>query len=392
MAAPQVTGATALLKQLHPDWTPAQIKSALMSTAAQPTSLGNNPTQRGSGRLDLSHPNDPGLTFDNPSVSFGLLTVGSVSTRTITAKNVTATTRTYTVTAAAAAGAAPVVPASITVPANGAATFNVVLTAGLVGDAYGNINLADGTGNHNLHIPYWVRSLTPLPAAQVLLIDDSAGPGCIDRLSFYTQTLTALGITYAVWTVDPVARVIDINQLQRYPKSIYFTGDRGCGTNLARYKQSVLNYLAGGGRMLVSSQDTSFRYNAFGPRGIESQQWLFGSSFVQDSLFISATMPAPAVAGDNAHSSYLDGQYYDIRPTTGDGARNQISVDEIWPETPWRQMHCRSSRPRRSRGPWQQAPWAFACPPSRRSSVSSSRRTGTRSATGPSSCRSASRV
>jgi len=45
--------------------TPAQIKSALMSTAAQPASLGADPTQRGAGRLDLSHPNDPGLTFDN---------------------------------------------------------------------------------------------------------------------------------------------------------------------------------------------------------------------------------------------------------------------------------------------------------------------------------------
>ena len=33
MAAPHVAGAAALLLQLHPGWTPKQVKSALMSTA-----------------------------------------------------------------------------------------------------------------------------------------------------------------------------------------------------------------------------------------------------------------------------------------------------------------------------------------------------------------------
>ncbi len=329
MAAPHVTGAAALLKQLHPDWTPAQIKSALMTTAAQPASLGTDPTARGSGRLDLSHPHDPGLTFDNPSVSFGLLTVGTVATKTVTARNVTTATLTYTVTAVASVGVAPVVPAQITVPTNGTATFDLVLTAGPAGDAYGNINLTDGTANHTLHIPYWVRSVADLGTAQVLLIDDSTGPGCIDRLDAYTSTLTALGITYAVWTVDPVTKVIDFNQVQRYPKAIYFTGDNGCGGNLSasEYQYPMLDYLAQGGRMLVASQDTSHWYAYYRRTGY--LRYLFGSSFVQASLFAGTTMPVPAVVGDNTSSTYLAGQYYDIRPTTGDGARNQISVDEI---------------------------------------------------------------
>jgi hypothetical protein len=334
MAAPHVTGAAALIKQLHPDWTPAQIKSALMTTAARPASLGTDPTARGSGRLDLSHPHDPGLTFDHPSVSFGLLTVGTVATRTVTAQNVTATTRTYTVTAVASVGVAPVVPAQITVPANGTATFDLVLTAGPAGDAYGNINLTDGTANHTLHIPYWVRSVADLGTAQVLLINDSIGPGCIDRLDAYTSTLTALGITYAVWTVDPATGFIDFNQVLRYPKAIYFTGDNGCGGYLSwgKYQYPMLNYLAQGGRMLVASQDISHWYAYYRRTGY--LQWLFGSSFVQASLFAGTTMPVPAVVGDNTSSTYLASQYYDIRPTTGDGARNQTSVDEIMAGTP----------------------------------------------------------
>lgn len=33
MSSPHTAGAGALLKALHPDWTPGQIKSALMMTA-----------------------------------------------------------------------------------------------------------------------------------------------------------------------------------------------------------------------------------------------------------------------------------------------------------------------------------------------------------------------
>ncbi|MCS6939432.1 MAG: S8 family serine peptidase [Roseiflexus sp.] len=57
IATPQVAGAAALLRQLHPSWTPAQIKAALMN-AARPTrdASGNlyPPSLTGAGRLDVS--------------------------------------------------------------------------------------------------------------------------------------------------------------------------------------------------------------------------------------------------------------------------------------------------------------------------------------------------
>nr|WP_052000916.1 S8 family serine peptidase [Gracilibacillus halophilus] len=48
MAAPHITGALALVKQAHPDWTPAQLKAALVTTA-EPLN-GARPIEQGAGK------------------------------------------------------------------------------------------------------------------------------------------------------------------------------------------------------------------------------------------------------------------------------------------------------------------------------------------------------
>lgn len=69
MSSPHVAGAAALLRQIHPDWTPAEIKSALMSTGvttvlkedgATPT----DPFDVGGGRIDVAAAARAGLVFD----------------------------------------------------------------------------------------------------------------------------------------------------------------------------------------------------------------------------------------------------------------------------------------------------------------------------------------
>ncbi|KGJ90522.1 S8 family peptidase [Thalassotalea sp. ND16A] len=52
MAAPHVAGAMALLTQLHPDWTPAEIQSALMSTANNNGTAAVGPWNVGQAGLD----------------------------------------------------------------------------------------------------------------------------------------------------------------------------------------------------------------------------------------------------------------------------------------------------------------------------------------------------
>jgi subtilisin family serine protease len=76
MAAPHVTGAVALLLQRHPSWTPHQVKSALMDTAA--AAWGNTArtaeapvTLGGAGLVDLMAADDPKIFTEPSSLSFG---------------------------------------------------------------------------------------------------------------------------------------------------------------------------------------------------------------------------------------------------------------------------------------------------------------------------------
>lgn len=75
MACPHVSGAAALLKSAHPDWSPAAIRSAMMTTARvadnqdeqlvdEATGHVSTPLDFGAGHLNLARALDPGLVYD----------------------------------------------------------------------------------------------------------------------------------------------------------------------------------------------------------------------------------------------------------------------------------------------------------------------------------------
>ncbi|KAG8382325.1 hypothetical protein BUALT_Bualt05G0065700 [Buddleja alternifolia] len=74
MSCPHLSGIAALLKSAHPDWSPAAIKSAIMTTADQVNLKGDSIEDEkslvagvfaiGSGHVNPSRANDPGLIYD----------------------------------------------------------------------------------------------------------------------------------------------------------------------------------------------------------------------------------------------------------------------------------------------------------------------------------------
>ncbi|MFT3791121.1 MAG: S8 family serine peptidase [Rudaea sp.] len=74
MATPHITGSAALVRAIHPDWTPMQIKSALMSTSTTAyTNDGSeeaDPIVVGAGRVDLTKATLASLLFDETKANF----------------------------------------------------------------------------------------------------------------------------------------------------------------------------------------------------------------------------------------------------------------------------------------------------------------------------------
>ena len=181
MSTPHIAGSAAVLLDLHPDWSPAQVKSALSNRAdlvvkdAQTGIHDIGPTAQGAGRENLSVAADATTWLDPVSASFGRVTIGHPTSFTITLSNPTGSDETFsvsktkftpstfggTVSSVYDAGILSAgddritVPASVTVPANGSTTLTVTVNTGHSLDTVqGWINL-DGPGSNDLHLAYY---------------------------------------------------------------------------------------------------------------------------------------------------------------------------------------------------------------------------------------------
>ena len=203
MSSPHIAGAAALLKQLNPSWSPAAIKSALMTTTTD-VKLGSgatdpNPFGYGAGHMNPNGAANPGLVYDAGSVDYarflcGLnltpptgagscatlgtihpwnlnlasLTASEVAGRlTLTRRvtNVSGASAVFNATADLPGWDVAVSPSSLSLDAGASADFNLTLTrtsAAIGAQSFGSLTWSDGVRQ--------VRS--PLSARGVLF----AGP------------------------------------------------------------------------------------------------------------------------------------------------------------------------------------------------------------------------
>ncbi len=126
MATPHVAGAAALLKSLHHDWTPAQIKLALMNNA---TLVQDDIMAGGAGRIDAYAAATGSIVIDPPSLSLGLApsqTNNWTATRTLHLTNRGTQAVTYAVKSNIAVGETVTPsPAAVTIPAGGSADVSL---------------------------------------------------------------------------------------------------------------------------------------------------------------------------------------------------------------------------------------------------------------------------
>lgn len=228
MSSPHVAGSAALLAALYPDFTPGQIKSALMTTATQDVvkedfATPADPFDFGSGRIDLTVAGNPGLTFDVgagayldstedelnrvdlnlPSVN--LPTLPGIVTTTRSATNVTDEVLTYSVETSAPAGVAVSVSPSSFVIAPGetvAMTITIDATFAEPGQYFGELRLLGGPTD--LHLPLaFNRGQTDLT------LDTTCDPDRIRLLRTADCTVTAQNDTLETVTASLAAEVSD---------------------------------------------------------------------------------------------------------------------------------------------------------------------------------------
>jgi subtilisin family serine protease len=163
MATPHVAGAAALLKQRHPTWSVAQIKSALMLTGDrayvdQQRSVEASPLREGGGRIDLPRANAPLVFASPPSLSFGLLKPGSTKTLPVALMDAGGGAGTWAVSFGDVQGVQPSAPASVTVP--GTLPVRAAIPANAAeGDGTGFVVLTHGADTRR--IAYWLHVERP---------------------------------------------------------------------------------------------------------------------------------------------------------------------------------------------------------------------------------------
>jgi subtilisin family serine protease len=182
MATPHIAGSAAVLLALHPTWSPARVKSALVNTAdrviknASNGNQGVGPTQQGGGRENLSSSAVATVAFAPVAASFGRVS-GSITTPTsvsLKLTNASASSASFSLQAlkfTPAAGALGTTwgagttsagdarisfPASVTVPANGSTSLTVSVKASQVlGSVIQGWIYLDGGASGSYHFAYY---------------------------------------------------------------------------------------------------------------------------------------------------------------------------------------------------------------------------------------------
>ncbi len=142
MATPHLAGSAAVVRGAHPDWTAAQVRSAVVNTADQGvltdsatgTQVVTDVNIVGAGRENLLSAVNAKVGLDPVSTTFGAVPGGAGQTRTatVTVSNITGASHTYSFAIDSVVGSGvsyALGSPSVTLPAGASATLTLTMTA-----------------------------------------------------------------------------------------------------------------------------------------------------------------------------------------------------------------------------------------------------------------------
>jgi len=375
MASPQVAGAAALLKALHPAWTPGRIKSALMTTAKTTVVKEDGvtpatPFDDGSGRVDLTRAGSPGLTFDETAANYlahqndlwnanypgiYLPTMPGLVTVVRTAHSERGARRCWNTWVKSPSDVkVTVVPKWICVPAGGDAKFSITVDGSLVplGQARHAVLNLSSVGQNPLHLPIsFVRSqqeVTLAKSCDPSIIPLGSPTNCaitaqnnrFEDASVYLNDSLPAGITLAAGSVVGAAEG---------PNSLYFTGSLfaaqppnvtiGAGSSPAGYLALSLfgvTPISGVGDDTITNFTVpAFTYagETYTRLGVASNGYLVvGGGSSADIQFVNQNLPNPA-----SPNNVLAPFWTDLNPAAGGAIRiaTLTGTGDTWIVVDW---------------------------------------------------------
>ncbi|HLN60309.1 MAG TPA: S8 family serine peptidase, partial [Symbiobacteriaceae bacterium] len=225
MAAPHVAGASALIMEAHPDYTPADVKAALMNTAKLLKPIGYpypySPRQQGAGRIQVDKAVATNVLVKD-TLGFGSLSLGELSKTTpkeftLNLKNNGDTDATFDLSSA------------VYRPGTSSTWFNSLLSAPLAG---ATITFTEGTsvtvpagGTAQVHGTLDLSGVTPPLAADFGFFAE----GFISFTSSNPDAQPSLSVPFmgylGKWAGPTAPPIVDL--LKDDPDEWYFTGYTG---------------------------------------------------------------------------------------------------------------------------------------------------------------------
>ncbi len=299
-SSPIVTGVAALLKQQHPNWTPHQIKSALLISADRPSLIDRlSSMDRGAGHVNPTHALSLPLLSSPSSLSLGQIMTSDDTTveREITLESISdqlqhlnlsldfsddSRIQSFTIT-----------PKEVNLTPG--ETIGVNMTVQLTpqnilgdfDDISGDIVIETDRSNQLIKIPVWARVFkAPVTSGRILIVDDDGNSNIENQ---YTEAVSEAGYTWTLWPVSELNSYPNQTYMQNFESIVWFMSETSLNSlseeellpNLNdrnQFNVELTRYLARGGSLLLSGMDWSDQQE-FAPFG---QQVLHIRNFSRD--------------------------------------------------------------------------------------------------------------